>query len=819
MGTLLQDLRYGLRMLAKSPGFTAVAVLTIALGIGANTAIFSLLNAVLIRSLPYSNPGRLVYVWTPARNFPQVPIEAFGPSNGDFFDIQREAHSFSAITLFNQNSYNLAAEGATQRVEGATILPNFFSTLGVSPQFGRGIETEDAEPGHERVVDISHALWQTAFGGSLKVLGKSLTLDGQNYRVIGVMPTSFSYPNANELPYSDPGKSDVWLPLVMTPQDKADRDNSSGNAIGRLQPGATVAEAQAEMDTTIVPRLYALHQSHVFSGMYGVVRPFVSTVIGGVRMFVWLLFGAVCLVLLIACSNAANLLLARAASRTHEMGVRAALGAWRGRLIRQILTEAVMLSAAGGALGILIAYAAIRLLLLLNPGNIPRLNETSLDLRVLFFTVAVSLATGIVFGILPALSVSRTNLTETLKQGGNKGVAGASRRWRQGLIVVEVALAVVLLTASGLVVRSYVNLENVPTGFSDATLTMHISLDQTYNKPEQRRAFFHDVLEKMGELHGVKSVGAVDDLPLSHSESVSLFTLEGYGNQKGQSVNSRSATEHYFRAMGTPLIAGRYFTHDDEAPKAQRVVIVNAAFAKAYFPDQSAIGKHFCMCIPVKGNGKGIDWSTIAGVVADVRHSNLEDAPPPQVYRLFWQTDRDSAFIAIRSSEPPSEMIPAIRGAVRAIDPNLAVANIETMDQRIWKASALRRFQTSLFAVFGGIALFLAAIGLYGLMAYSVKQRTSEIGIRLALGAQPAHVLGLVIRQGMTLTVAGIIVGVFGALALTRLLSSLLYGVAPTDPVTLVAVSVVLVAASLLACCIPARRAMRVDPMVALRYE
>jgi predicted permease len=816
MDVLWQDVKYGLRMLAKAPGFTAVAVLTLALGIGANTAIFSLLNAVLIRSLPYSDPARLVYLWTPARNFPQVPIEAMGPSNADFFDIQREARSFSAITLFNQDSYNLAAEGATQRVNGATILPNFFSTFGVSPQFGRGIEEDDVEPGHAPVAVISHALWQSAFDGSLNVLGKSLTLDGQNYQVIGVMPASFGYPNGNELPYSDPGKTDVWLPLVLTPQEKADRDDSSGNAIGRLRPGATVAQAQAEMDT-IMPRLDALHQSPVFRGIYAAVRPFVDTVIGGVRVFVWLLFGAVSLVLLIACANAANLLLARAASRTHEMGVRAALGAWRGRLIRQILTEAVMLSAAGGALGILIAYAAIRLLLLLNPGNIPRLNETALDWRVMLFTVGISLATGIVFGILPALGVYRTNLGELLEQGGNKGVIGASKRWRHGLIVVEVALAVILLTSAGLVVRSYVNLENVQTGFSDRTLTMRITLDQRYSKPEQRRAFFQNVLEKIGELHGVKSIGAVDDLPLSHSETVSLFTLEGYANQKGQSVNSRSATEDYFRAMDTPLIAGRYFARDDEAPNAQRVVIVNEAFANAYFPGQSAIGKHFCMCF--SENGKGIDWSTIVGVVADVRHSNLEDTPPPQVYQLFWHTDRDSAYIAIRTAGPSAEMIPAIRSAVRAIDPNLAVANIETMDQRIWQASALRRFQTSLFAVFGGMALFLAAIGLYGLMAYSVKQRTSEIGIRLALGAQPAHVLGLIIRQGMTLTITGIIVGVLGALALTRLLASLLYGVAPTDPVTLVVVSIVLVAASLLACYVPARRAMRIEPMEALRYE
>ncbi|MGB6789008.1 MAG: ABC transporter permease, partial [Candidatus Acidiferrales bacterium] len=674
---LAQDLRYGLRMLRKSPGFTTIAILTLALGIGANTAIFSLLNAVLLRSLPYADPGRLVYVWTPSHDLPQAPIEAIGPSNGNFFDIQRQAHSFAAITLFDQQSFNLSTDNSAQRVTGAVVQPNFFSTFGVSPLFGRDFQIADTQPGGGSVAVISHALWQSAFGGSAQVLGKTVTLDGESYRVIGVMPASFVYPSPNELPYPDPGtgRTDVWLPMVLTPQQKTDRDNSASDAIARLRPGVTIAQAQAEM-STIIQRLNPLHDANSpFRDSYCVLRSFTGTVLGGIRPFMWLLFGAVSLVLLIACANTANLLLARAATRTHEMGVRAALGARRGRLIRQVLTESLLLACGGGALGIFIAYAAIRLLLLLNPGNIPRLAETSLDPRVFIFALAISILTGIAFGILPALGVSRTHLTELLKQGGNKGIAGASKRWRHGLIVGEVALAVVLLAGAGLLVRSYLNLQSVSTGFSDATLTMQIALDQRYGKPEQRQAFFHTALQKLGALPEVSSVGAVNVLPLTHNEEMTTFTVEGYSNKQNQLIDFRIATENYFQAMGTPLLAGRFFTKEDSAPKAPGVIIVNEAFAKAYFTGRSAIGGHMCTCYISGSNNAGasgtsnVNWLTVVGIVANVRNFDLEDAPPPQVYTPFWQSDTNSAYIALRTFLPPAQMIPAIRETVRSIDP------------------------------------------------------------------------------------------------------------------------------------------------------
>jgi putative ABC transport system permease protein len=814
--TLWQDVRYGARTLRKNPGFAAIVILTLALGIGATTAIFSLVNAVLIRSLPYGDPERLVYIWTPIPRFSQVPVDAIGPANADFYDIQREAHSFLAITLFNVSAFNLEARGSADRVGGAQVSGNFFSTLESAPELGRAIDSGDDQPGHGDVVVISHALWKSKFGGDAGVLGQSLQIDGRSYQIIGVMPPGFVYPGSGDLPYdvdSATKSSNVWFPLALTPELRADRDNSSGDAIGRLRPGATVKQAQAEL-STIMARLDPLHTE----GMRGwsvFVQPFLSHATGPLRPLMWLLFGSVSLVLLIACGNAANLLLARAASRTHELGVRTALGAGRERLVRQLLTESVSMSCVGGALGVIIALVGIRILQRFDPGNIARLNETSLDARVLIFSVVLSLLTGILFGILPALSVSGVDLSELLKQGGMRGIAGTSNRLRHGLIVIEIGLAVVLLSGSALLIRSYLKLQSVDMGFSQSTLTMGFSLDFRYEKPEQRLQFFKNVLERIGELPGVQTIGLVDDLPLTSAESLSTFEVEGFANKQDQLVAHRRISENYFKAMGTPLIEGRFLNEADSSP-GSAAAIVNQSFVKAYFPGRDGIGQHFRFSPELEKKGQ---WQTIVGIVADVRHTRPEDAADPQVYGPFWQGDAARASLAVRTSIPPAQLISSIRGLVREIDPVLAVADIRTMNQRVADANARRRFQTFLLAVFAGMALFLAAVGLYGLMAYAVKQRTAEIGVRIALGAQRGDVLKLILGQGIMLTLAGLAVGLIAALGLTRVLMSLLYGVVLSDPVTLIIVPLVLIAISLLACYVPTRRAMRVDPMVALRYE
>jgi predicted permease len=815
--TLWQDIRFGARMLRKNPSFTAIAVLTLALGIGATTAIFSLVNAVLIRSLPYGDPERLVYVWTPISRFTQVPADAIGPSYADFFDIQSQARSFSALTLFQPGSFNLSARGASDRVGGAQVSENFFDTLEARPELGRVVMHEDDAPGHDNVVVISHALWNSKFSADPGILGQSLEIDGRSYQIIAVMPPGFVYPSTSDLPYDIDAAtktSNVWIPMALTPQLRADRDNASGDAIGRLRPGVTIKEVQAEM-SAIMARLDKLHSADL-RGWSALVQPILSHAIGPLRPLMWLLFGAVTLVLLIACGNAANLLLARAASRTHELGVRAALGAGRKRLIRQLLTEAVLIACGGGALGVVIALAAIRVLLRFDPGNIPRLIETSLDVRVLIFSVGISLLTGILFGILPALTISRANLSELLNQGGSRGIGGTSNGLRNSLIAVEFGMAVVLLTGAGLLIRSYLKLESVDLGFSHSTLTMSISLDSRYTQPEQHREFFDKIVARVEQLPGVQTVGASDILPMSNSESLTIFEVEGYANKPDQLVETRHITRHYFEAMGVRLIAGRLFDAGDYNESSKSVVI-NQRFAKAYYEGRDPIGQHFRFAEfdPAKHN----PWSTVVGVVADVRHSRPEDVPAPQAYLPFAQSDPTRAFIAIRTAIPPAQLIPSIRRTIAEIDPGQAVADIQTMDQRVEDANARRRFQTFLLAVFACTALFLAAVGLYGLMAYAVKQRTPEIGIRIALGAQSGSILKMILGQGIALTLAGLALGGVAALGLTRILASMLYGIAPSDPATIVIVPMVLIAASLLACYIPARRATRVNPMVALRHE
>jgi predicted permease len=814
---IANDVKYGLRTLKKSPGFAAVVILTLAVGIGASTAVFSLVNAVLLRALPYGDADRLVYLYTPNPRFPNVPPTAFTPTNADFFDIRGQSKSYAQMTLFTDKSYNLSTNGAAQRVRGAAIDGNFSSTLNVEPEMGRAIDPSDDQPGREHVALISHTLWRSLFGEQRDILAKQIVLDGQSYQVIGVMPAAFQYPHSGEV--SDGGvdtdvPADVWVPLALTPQQKSDRDNDSGNVVARLQPEASLDQAQAEL-SAIVARLDLLHDPKL-RGFQAYVRPFADSTVGAVRPLLRLLLGAVGMVLLVACGNAANLLLARGTTRSHELGVRSALGAKRLRLIRQLLTEAFLLSAAAGALGIALAYAFIQLLLRLNPGNIPRIGETSIDTRVLFVSAAISIFSGILFGLFPAFSASRRDVNDLLRQAGSRIANTGGNRVRNVLIVAQLAMSVTLVAGAGLLIRSYLELESVDTGFSPSTISMHISLDARYQKREQNLAFFRQLLKKLSALPGVQAAGAVTNLPLSNTESMTLFMVQGFANQTDQLVDSRLVTPGYFSAMGTRLVAGRFFG-DSDTDGRPPVVIVNEAFAKRFFPGQSAIGKHFSF--RDFGQETVKDWSDIVGVVADVRHSALEESPRAQVYSPLWQSDANSAFVAVRTALPPEKLARVIANVVKEIDPLIAAADLHTMRELITAAEGRRRFQTSLLAVFAAIALFLALMGLYGVMNYNVRQRTQEIGIRLALGARRRDVLRLVLLRGLWLTATGFALGIAGTFAFTRLIASLLFGVKPADPATFATAGFLFAAAGIAACFVPASKAINLDPLVALRHE
>jgi predicted permease len=804
----IQDLRYGLRTLSKSPGFTITAVLTLALGIGACTAIFSLVNAVLIRSLPYGDPSRLVYLYTPNPQF-KLPVEVFGPAYADFYDLKRQSHSFQDMTAFGQSVLSLATQGSAERVSAARVDGDFFRTFQSAPELGRTIDADDNQIGHEKVAVISHALWQSMFASAPDTLRHSLLLNGKSYQIVGVMPQGFEYPHYSDLLYGESQykSTQVWIPLALTPHELADRDNTSGNAVARLKPGVSIAQAQAEM-AAIMARLDKLHDPQ-FRGWGASVQNFVDSTVGHVRSLMVLLLAAVCIVLLIACGNAANLLLARAAGRMRELGVRVALGAGRSRIIRQLITEAHLIGLVAGAIGIALAYIFLRILPLFNPGNIPRLNEASLDMRVLLFTVAISLLTSVLTGVFPALAVSRINLTDFLAITGGRSVAGAHTRTQNALIVVESALVVVLLAGAGLLIRSYINVESVDTGFSQSTVTLNLELDARYSQP-QRVDYFRNLFAKLQAIPGVQSVGGIDYLPLSNSESLGLFQVDGYPNDKNQLAEGRWVTPQYFSAMNIPLVAGRFFSDPDYSSDAH-AVIINRSFTKRYFANRNPIGGR------INTGERHIQWNTVVGVIADVRHTSLEEAAEPQIYHP--ETTFGGGYIAVRSTLSAKPLAATIRTILHSLDPNLAAGDIQTMGDLESEASARRRFQTSLLSVFAAIALFLALVGLYGLMAYSVSRRTREVGIRMALGAQRTDVMLLVLKKAALLLALGLISGLVASWFATRTIQAFLFGIGLYDPITILSVCALLTVSGLIATIIPARRAASIDPMQALRTE
>ena len=812
--SLIQDAHYGLRTLRRSPGFTITAVLTLALGIGACTAIFSLVNAVLIRSLPYGDPQRLVYLFTPSPTFNIIPAEAICPGYADFLDLKRRNHSYLNMTAYEQIQFSVKEQLGAERLGAAKVDKDFFATLQSTTALGRVLDADDTQSGRNNVAVISHSLWQTMFANSSDVLQHSIQLNGTNYRIIGVMQPEFEYPFKSDLPYGDPHieSTRIWVPLVLTEKERTVHDINDDVVVARLRPGVFMGSAQAEM-STMMAQLDKLHSGEM-NDWGARIEGFLNISVGPVRPLLLLLLGAVCIVLLIACGNAANLLLARSANRMHELGVRVALGAGRSRVVRQLMTEALLIGIAGGVIGVCFAFLFLRILPWLDPGNIPRLHGASLDARVLGFTVVVSMLTSLLSGILPATAVSRVNLTDFLASAGGRSVAGASTFMQSLLIVTESALVVVLLGGAGLLIRSYINVETVNTGFAQSTVTTNVDFDQLYSRA-QHAELFHRLLARLQGLPGVQAVGAVDHLPLSNTDSIGSFAVDGYPNKKSQTVESRSVTIGYFSAMQIPLVAGHLFTAADK-PMSQHQVIVNESFAREYFAGRNAVGGRVSPTDPDNSTGK-YDWSTVIGVIADVRHTSLEEPAAPQMYRL--NEDIDEGYIAVRSSLPASVAATQIRNALHAMDPNLAVNEIKTMGDLVSEASARRRFQTSLLTVFAAIALFLALVGLYGLMAYSVNRRTREVGIRMALGAQRADVLLLVLKKAALLLGLSLVFGLMGAWFATHFLKAFLFGVDQHDPITILSVCVLLVVCGLIAAFIPARRAASIDPMQALRTE
>ncbi|MGA7243562.1 MAG: ABC transporter permease [Terracidiphilus sp.] len=805
-----QDLRYGLRTLRRTPGFTVTAVLTLGLGIGACTAIFSLVNAVLIRSLPYGNPQRLVYLFTPNPNW-KIPPEVICPGYGDFYEIKRENKSFADMTAYEQALFKVTIQGTTQPIGAARVDEGFFSTLRSTPELGRTINAEDNAPGHSQVALISHSLWVSMFGANADVLKRTLEINGASYQIIGVMPREFEYPFNSDLPYGNPHivSTKIWVPLALTPKQRVDRGIDDNVVVARLRAGVSLEQAQSEFGTMMArsDRLYPTE----FGDWGALVKSFTGLSIGPVRPLMNLLLGAVALVLLISCGNAANLLLARAAERARELGVRAALGAGRSRMVRQLLTESMLIGIGGCGVGTILALLFLRLLPQLDPGNIPRLNEASLDGRVLLVAIIASLMTSMIAGLLPAASASRMQLTDFLKSNNAPGRVAGHSRSQSALIVAQTAMVVMLLAGAGLLMRSYINVISVDTGFSQSTLIMDISLGNGDGQPQtSRAAYLRGLIAKISNLPGVIAVGAVNDLPLAKSESLGTFWVDGFANQKDQVVESRSITPKYFDAMQIPLLAGRYFTESDDAGPAHPVII-NERFARTYFADRNPIGGR------ISGDEKRAQWSTVVGVVADVRHTSLEEDPQPQIYAPTFDPRERS--LAVRSSLPPSVLANEIRSALKAADPDITLSDVRTMGDLVSIASARRRFQTSLLTAFAVIALFLALVGLYGLMAFSVNRRTREVGIRMALGAERRDVLVLILRNASVLVGCGLVVGLGCTWIATRLLKSFLFGVSEHDPTTVISVSALLIICGLIAAFVPARRAASIDPMQALRME
>jgi putative ABC transport system permease protein len=808
---VIGDVRYAVRSLRAHPGFTAVILATLALGIGANAAIFSVVNAVLFRPLPYEGADRIVVVWG---DLHRPGVNEIPASAGEYVDYRDRTHAFEHVAVYDTAGFNLTGAGEPEELDGAIVTASLFPLLGASAEIGRTFTSAEEQPGRNDVALLGHALWRRRFNRNPAIIGQVVSIDGRPTQVVGVMPATFQFP--------DPAVQ-VWKPLLLDAEAlSADNRGSHGyTALARLRPGVTRAQAQADL-AGVTATFKAQYPGNYRTGFSTTLRPLQDEIVGDTGRPLLILLGAVGLVLLIACANVSNLLLARAASRRREIALRTALGASRGRLVRQLLTESVLIALAGGALGLAIASWGVDLLIALAPDTIPRLAEVTLDRRVAVFTALVSFATGLIFGIVPALRASGPALSEALKDGGRSAESAMHGRAGRLLVVSEVALSLVLLAGAGLLVHSFARVQNVEPGFdARGLLTLRLALPESrYTTFEKGDRFFDALFAALRARPEVGAVGAVNALPFSGVGGSRTFHIEGREPKRPEDQPEeqlRIVTDGYFQTMRIPLLKGREFSDRDRLGGG-RVALVNEALARKHWPDGSAIGRR------VAFSRDEPQWYEIVGVVANVKHRGLDAADRPELYvpyrqPLFANWTVRPMQIAVRTAGDPLMAAGTVRREIARLDPDQPISDVRTMDERIGRSLAGRRFNMILLAVFAALALALAGIGIYGIVAYAVTQRTHEIGVRLALGAQRRDVVAMIVAQGMAMTAAGALVGVVSALLLTRLMSSLLFGVSAADPITFTAVPLLLAAVAFIACYVPARRATRVDPLVALRTE
>jgi putative ABC transport system permease protein len=814
MQTFLQDLKYALRMLKKNPAFTIVAILTLAVGIGANSAIFSVVNSVLLRPLPYRQPGQLVRVYS---EFPTMQLQKFWLSPPELLDIQREAKSWEAIGAWAPGGQNVGTESEPLRVTSAAVTRSMLEVLGVQPERGRNFSEEEDRNGGPNVAIISHGLWQKGFGGTSDIIGKQILVNSNSTTVIGVMPANFGFP---------PGSNDqveVLLPFQFDPANPGNRGSHFLSVIGRLKPGVTIPQAQSEMTSLMAGWKSEGRAQHLLNPerhpviMVGLHED----VVGSARKAVWLLMAAVAFVLLIACVNVANLLLARAESRHREFAVRLALGAGLKRMIRQFVAEGFVLVLLASLLGVALAYVGLKVLLLFAPDSVPRTEEIGVGLPVLGFTIAVSIAAVFIFGLAPLAQVSESNLANWIRGAGQRSIRGGGQALRKGLVITEIALALILVIGSGLMIRAFWKLQQVNTGFDPTGVTsFSVNLPGVKYNTAQRLQFAGSLQEKLSSIPGVTSASLAGGLPPLRRINANDTEIEGYQQTPdgpAQNVDYWNVVgTDYFKAMKIRVLEGRVFEAQDDNEKAMPVVVVNQALAKRFWKG-SPIGRRVN-----PGFNDPKVWCTIVGVVEDTKNAGMDKPAGPELYFQVRQVANTflggQLSFVVRSSES-ARLEGSIRSAIRELDPTLPVYNLRSMDEVVSRSMVQPRFLAILLATFSGIALFLAAIGIYGVMAYSVAQRTQEIGVRMALGARPFHVLRLVFKQSLVMLAIGTVVGLVGAFALTRLMSTLLFEVTATDPLTYLSVVGILAVVALLACYIPARRAAKVDPLIALRYE